>query len=141
MAKAHSPLRLKAQLVENAALAGKQLHRSTAEQIEYWADIGRSVAHVITPDTLLQVCAGLAKIRVEPVVGPTVDPDTLFAALENDRATGSLSNNITSTPLRYQASASHPGLLEQINIDGTVTLGQFQNGQFQAKKELNVGAS
>lgn len=141
MAKAHSPLRLEAQLVENAALAGKQLHRSTAEQIEYWADIGRSVAHVITPDTLLQVCAGLAKVRIEPVVGPSVDPDALFDALENQRASGSLTDDITSTAIRYQASTSHPGLLEQIDRDGSVTLGQFNNGQFQAEKELNAGAA
>ncbi|WP_206060372.1 TA system antitoxin ParD family protein [Nitrincola alkalilacustris] len=46
-------------LVKQAALAGKQWHRSTAEQIEYWADIGRQVSSTITPDTLLQVCAGL----------------------------------------------------------------------------------
>ncbi len=141
MAKAHSPLRLEAQLVENAALAGKQLHRSTAEQIEYWADIGRSVAHVITPDTLLQVTAGLAKVNVEPVVGPTVDPDALFETLEASRAQGTLSDSLTQASLRYQASANHPGLLEQIDKDGTITLGQFRNGRFEAEQGLNAGAA
>jgi hypothetical protein len=141
MAKAHSPLRLEAQLVENATLAGKQLHRSTAEQIEYWADIGRSVANVITPDTLLQVCAGLARVRIEPVIGPAVDPDALFEALESDRTSGRLTDGITGASLRYQASASHPGLLEQIKADGTVSLGQFLNGQFQIEKGSDAGAA
>ncbi|SEQ75684.1 ParD-like antitoxin of type II toxin-antitoxin system [Amphritea atlantica] len=141
MAKAHSPLRLEAQLVEKATLAGKQLHRSTAEQIEYWADIGRSVANVISPDTLMQVCAGLARVRIEPVVGPAVDPDVLFEALENDRTSGRLSDDITAASLRYQASASHPGLLEQIDSDGHVSLGQFRNGQFQVEKGLDTGAA
>ncbi|WP_292950521.1 MULTISPECIES: hypothetical protein [unclassified Neptuniibacter] len=131
MAKAHSPLRLDAGLVEQAKLSGKHLHRSTAEQIEYWADIGRSVSKVITPETLLQLYAGLVKLKVEPVVGPSVDPDSLFDSLEDDRATGSLQENITSSSLRYQASTQYLGMLEQISSDGTVTVGQFENGQFK----------
>ncbi|WP_432472806.1 TA system antitoxin ParD family protein [Amphritea sp. HPY] len=131
MAKAHSPLRLEADLVEQARITGKQLHRSTAEQIEYWADIGRNVAKVITPETLLQVYSGLARVKVEPVAGPTVDPEAVFHALEEDRECGNLKDNITSSSLRYQASVQHPGLLEQIALDGTVTLGRFKNGEFQ----------
>ena len=130
MAKAHSPLRLDASLVEQAKLSGKHLHRSTAEQIEYWADIGRSVSKVITPETLFQIYAGLVKVRIEPVAGPTVDPDSLFDALEEDRVNGRLLDNITSSSLRYQASAQYPGMLEQIATDGTVTVGQFKNGNF-----------
>lgn len=131
MAKAHSPLRLDANLVEQAKLSGKHLHRSTAEQIEYWADIGRSVSNVVTPETLLQLYAGLVKVKVEPVVGPSIDPDSLFDSLEDDRVTGSLQDNITSSSLRYQASTQYPGMLEQIASDGTVTVGQFENGQFK----------
>ncbi|MDO6514377.1 hypothetical protein [Neptuniibacter sp. 2_MG-2023] len=130
MAKAHSPLRLDANLVEQAKLSGKHLHRSTAEQIEYWADIGRSVSKVITPETLLQLYAGLVKVKVEPVDGPTVDPDRLFDILEDDRVAGCLQDNITSSSLRYQASAQYLGMLEQIALDGTVIVGQFENGKF-----------
>ncbi|WP_067864767.1 TA system antitoxin ParD family protein [Neptuniibacter marinus] len=130
MAKAHSPLRLDANLVEQAKLSGKHLHRSTAEQIEYWADIGRSVSKVITPETLLQLYAGLVKVKVEPVDGPTVDPDRLFDILEDDRVAGCLQDNITSSSLKYQASAQYPGMLEQIALDGTVIVGQFENGKF-----------
>lgn len=130
MAKAHSPLRLEAQLVEQATLAGKQLHRSTAEQIEYWAELGRSLARTLSPDSLLQIHAGLARIRIEPVVGPTVDPDLLFAQMEEERDSGALTENLTSSTMRYQASRNHPGLLEQIAPDGTVTVGQFLQGQF-----------
>ncbi|WP_420553908.1 TA system antitoxin ParD family protein [Neptuniibacter marinus] len=130
MAKAHSPLRLDANLVEQAKLSGKHLHRSTAEQIEYWADIGRSVSKVITPETLLQLYAGLVKVKVEPVDGPTVDPDRLFDILEDDRVAGCLQDNITSSSLKYQASAQYPGMLEQIALDDTVIVGQFENGKF-----------
>lgn len=130
MAKAHSPLRLEAQLVEQATLAGKQLHRSTAEQIEYWAELGRSLARTLSPDSLLQIHAGLARIRVEPVIGPTIDPESVFAQLEASRDSGELSDNLTHSSMRYQVSTTRPGKLEQIAPDGTVTVGQFQNGEF-----------
>lgn len=139
MAKAHSPLRLDAGLVEQAKLSGKHLHRSTAEQIEYWADIGRSVSQFITPETLLQLYAGLVKVKVEPVAGPTVDPDSLFDALEDDRVSGSLQDNITSSSVKYQASSQYPGMLEQIAADGSITVGQFTNGEFQPSSGMMNG--
>jgi len=33
-------------------------------------------------------------------------------------------------PVRYQACANHAGFLEEIRADGTVTIGQFINGEF-----------
>ena len=50
MPKANSPIRLQAELMQAAALSGKRNHRSTAEQIEYWADMGRRVASFVDPD-------------------------------------------------------------------------------------------
>ncbi len=55
---------------------------------------------------------------------------SIFDALENDRVTGCLQDDITSSALRYQASAQYPGMLEQIAPDGVVAVGQFENGQF-----------
>ena len=55
MAKATSPIRLQAEFMHAAALPGKCYHRSTAVQIEYWADMGRLISSFIDPDTLLSV--------------------------------------------------------------------------------------
>jgi hypothetical protein len=44
MAKAASPIRLQEELMQAAESTAKRFHRSTAEQIEYWADLGRSVS-------------------------------------------------------------------------------------------------
>ncbi|MBL4712192.1 MAG: hypothetical protein JKX75_06800 [Gammaproteobacteria bacterium] len=74
MPKANSPIRLQSELMQAAALSGKRNHRSTAEQIEYWADMGRRVAFFIDPDALLSVQSGLAKIKVEPVNITPVNP-------------------------------------------------------------------
>lgn len=131
MAKAASPVRLQEELMQAARSAGQRWHRSAAEQIEYWASLGRSVAASVDPDKLLAVSAGLARIRVEPVDAAPIDPDAVFAGLEGDRSSGQLSNLVSSTGVaRYQAAASYPGLLEQVAPDGTVTLGQFSNGVF-----------
>ncbi len=60
MPKAASPIRLQAELMRTATIAGQRQHRSTAEQIKYWAAIGRSLAKIIDQDTLLELSAGLA---------------------------------------------------------------------------------
>lgn len=130
MAKAASPVRLQADLMEAAALTGKRSHRSSAEQIEYWAGIGRSVGKVLNPDSLLAVSAGLARVIVEPVIASHVDPEQVFAALERDRKSGALAQSVSQSTVRYQASDSHPGQLEQITTDGTITIGQFKEGVF-----------
>jgi hypothetical protein len=60
MAKSASPVRLQDDLMRRAALAGARHHRSAAQQIEYWASLGREVAALLDPDRLLAVQAGLA---------------------------------------------------------------------------------
>lgn len=67
MAKATSPIRLQEDLMALAKLTASRFHRSTAEQIEYWAELGRSVASKLDPDVLLSISSGLATIKVEPV--------------------------------------------------------------------------
>jgi hypothetical protein len=131
MAKAASPVRLQEELMESARVSGSVQHRSAAEQIEYWADIGRKVSKTIDPDVLLAVEAGLARITIEKVKSTAIDPDSVFAALDADRESGDLVSAIAEqSPIRYQASKSNPGLLEQIDSTGKTVVGQFLNGEF-----------
>jgi hypothetical protein len=53
--------------MESAALVGARHHRSAAEQIEHWAALGRQVARVLNPDSLLDGA-----------------PEQVFAALDAD---------------------------------------------------------
>ena len=73
MPKAASPVRLQEELMESARVSGSVQHRSAAEQIEYWADIGRKVSKTIDPETLLAVEAGLVRIVVEQIQSEAVD--------------------------------------------------------------------
>ncbi|MCU7813958.1 MAG: ParD-like family protein [Candidatus Thiodiazotropha sp. (ex Lucinoma kastoroae)] len=130
MAKALSPVRLQSELMQAATVAGARMHRSAAEQVEYWASLGRQIASFIDPDTLLEIAAGLARLKVEPTVFQPVDADTVFAAVEADRGSGELSKKVTTASIRYQASVTHPGYLEQIDANGVRTVGTFHNGIF-----------
>ncbi len=137
MAKSASPIRLQADLMQIAESTAKRYHRSTAEQIEYWADLGRTVASTLDPDVLLSVAAGLTMIKTEPVLSAPIDPDTVFQSLENDRKEDILHNTVSNSVIRYQTSKKHLGYLEKIDPQGNVEIGQFENGQFIALKEAD----
>lgn len=133
MAKASSPIRLDKSLMDSAATVAKVAHRSTAEQVEFWADIGRTLAQTVDVQTLLSLKAGTVRVVIEPIQVKAVNPDELFADLDADRTSGALSQRITQSEARYQASPSYPGWLEQIQADGTRTVGRFHNGEFQPR--------
>ena len=130
MAKAASPIRLQANLMKSAELTAKRYHRSTAEQIEYWADIGRQVSAQINPDTLLAITTEQARLRVESIQAAPVDPQQVFDELEQARKAGTLSQSVSTAARRYQVSEEHPGYLDQIDIEGNKTTGTFSNGEF-----------
>ncbi|TNC79488.1 MAG: hypothetical protein C9356_18895 [Oleiphilus sp.] len=130
MAKAHSPVRLQHELMEQAKLAGSMHNRSASEQIEYWASIGRNVARMLDPETMIRINSGLAKIRVESTESGPLDPQSVFANLKAKQNNGELVREITSAPVQYRASKQHPGMLERIDENGKVEVGHFENGKF-----------
>ncbi len=136
MAKAMSPVRLQNDLMQAAKLTGERFHRSTAEQIEYWADIGRKVSTVLDPDTLISIAAGLTQVKVEPIYGKPINSDDVFNLLEAQRQQGTLTQAMTSSVIKYQSSLTQPGYLERIDQNGNVLVGQFKNGEFVSVDEL-----
>ncbi|WP_268814356.1 TA system antitoxin ParD family protein [Nitrincola tapanii] len=120
-------------------MAGKQLHRSTAEQIEHWADIGRQVASTLSQDALLQVSSGLARVKVEPVLTPGIDPDDLFNELEHLRDNRELNVDLSHSSVKYQASVKYPSMLEQIASDGTTRVDHFEKGTFLPSTDCELG--
>lgn len=130
MAKSNSPIRLEKELMKQAKLSCELNKRSVAEQIEYWAEIGRGVAAIINPETLIKVSSGLAKINIEDTVNTAIDPDEIFQNLNRQRESGDLSRKVTQASVSYQASQSFEGQLECIDQEGKITIGQFENGIF-----------
>lgn len=136
MTKAASPIRLQKELMQSATAAAVRSHRSASEQVEYWAFLGRSIAKLIDTESILAIRSGLARLKVENIEAPVIDPDAVFSALEEDRRSGTLGKAVTGSSVRYQASRSHPGQLEKIDSDGNVTVGQFSNGKFIPKDHV-----
>ena len=69
-------------------------------------------------------------MTVVPIATSAVDPELAFAALEQQRRSGQLSQSVSDASLRYKASRARPGLLEEINPNGMRRLGQFRAGLF-----------
>jgi len=130
---AANPLRLNQELVSAAERAGMVQKRSVPKQIEFWATLGKAVENVLDYSDIFAILQGLKKINVEPVDPVGVAPEDVFAALEKQRDDGNLSEHVTKATIYYEASRSHPGLLDQVNsATGERKTGQFTNGEFKA---------
>ncbi|MBL4623209.1 MAG: hypothetical protein JKY89_12510 [Immundisolibacteraceae bacterium] len=131
MGKAASPVRFEKELLESAALSGQVNHRSAVGQIEYWATIGRMVDDILDPDTLLAINSGFKRLTVEPAKPVTVNADQLFEQIEQQRQQGTATHPIAAGTVAYQRSDSHPGMLEQVQSNGDLIVGSFENGEFK----------
>lgn len=131
---ATSPIRLNPLLIAAAEREGMVQKRSTPKQIEFWADLGRAVEHVIDFSDVLAVRQGLKRLKLENVESVAVDPKDVFADLEKRTQGGSLANDVTASPVYFEASKGHPGLLDRVDLTtGSRQTGQFRNGTFESR--------
>ncbi len=127
-------VRLDDKLVKAAELEAANHKRTPPKQIEYWADIGRSVSHQASSSDLLALMQGVARIKVVPPTSVTVAPSSVFHKLEQDRKNGVLSSTVPNARYRFEACQSKPGLLDRVAEDGSRQTGAFENGEFVAVK-------
>lgn len=128
------PMRLSLSLVTSAEKAGAIHKRTTPKQIEYWAEIGKTVERMINMDDILGVTHGFKKIKIEPFESLPVSPKDIFDELEGYRSSGDLSKHVTSSEIYYEISVKHPGLLDRVNtVTGERNTGQFYNGKFEER--------
>lgn len=88
------------------------------------------VARNASSSDLLALMQGFARLQVTHNPSRPVKPDEVFAAVEQARTDGSLHKDVSHARIRYEASKTHPGLLEQILADGQRKTGHFVNGEF-----------
>jgi hypothetical protein len=103
--------------------------------------LGQQVARVLDPDKLLDVLTGLSTLTVVPIATSAVDPEQAFAALEQQRRSGQLSQSVSGASLRYQASRERPGLLEEIKPNGMRRLGHFRGGLFEPLESTTLSST
>ena len=124
------PFRLSNEIGAHAEKSAALQNRSVPKQIEYWANLGRRVEKSIDHPSLMAILRDLAIIEVRPAPSKPVEAQDVFAELEADRHSGKLAKNITRAGVIYEASPSHPGLLDRIDEHGVRTTGTFKNGEF-----------
>ena len=128
-----TPLRVNDGLFQAAEAEGSLMNRSAAKQVEFWAELGKRVAHSVTPSDMLALMQGIAEVQVEVAAPERVDPVQVFAAAEQASSSGNLGQQITQGRLYYEASQLQSGLLEQVMPNGERQSGQFKNGVFIAE--------
>jgi len=124
-----TPIRLDENLVQEAELEGRSFKRSAPNQIEYWAEIGRQVEGLITPNELVAIRQGFARLHIDDIPSQSVAVDEVFDAVDVDRMTGALATKITRSTTYYEASQSQIGLLDRVSENNRET-GYFRDGQF-----------
>jgi hypothetical protein len=79
---------------------------------------------------LLALIQGVAEVTITPPPSKPIEPSDVFNKLDQDRKQGTLSHKVTQATIRYEASKSQSGLLDQIETDGSRQTGSFHNGVF-----------
>lgn len=125
-----TPLRVNDGLFQDAEAEGSLLSRSAAKQVEFWAELGKRVAHSVTPADMLALMQGIAKVHIEILASQPVNPENVFDMVDKASSAEQSGQQITRGTLYYEVSKSRPGLLDQVMPDGTRRTGHFSNGSF-----------
>lgn len=116
------PVKLSDALVLDARLTGKNLERSIAGQIEFWASLGRSVEFMLqTPQLLALRKAGAVR-----------DLSACIDEVDTPQGNQKVADFLRSQPFpHFETDPTSPGVLVRIDEDGTRTPGRFVNRQFE----------
>ncbi len=125
-----TPLRVNDSLFKEAEAEGSLLNRSAAKQVEFWAELGKRIAHSVTPADMLALMQGIADVHVKVIESQPVMPEGVFATVDKKRNSRQLGQQITRGSLYYEASKTRPGLLDQVLPDGSRHAGRFSDGSF-----------
>ncbi|MBC8413421.1 hypothetical protein H8E50_07100 [bacterium] len=125
-------MRLAPELIALAKKEGSIKKRSVPKQIEYWAELGKAVEHVMEVKDIYAIIQGFSKLHVESLESNCVDPKEVFDSLEKSRKSGKLANSIITSSVYFEASQTKPGLLDRVDsATGEREAGRFHNGKFE----------
>lgn len=125
-----TPLRVKDRLFQEAEAEGALMNRSTAKQVEFWAQLGKILSHSISNDDILALMQGIARVQIEFPKAVRIDPQQVFTAVDKASQSGDLEPQITRDGVYYEASTRYPGLLDEVRPDGSRRSGHFSDGKF-----------
>lgn len=117
------PVKLSDELVFDARVTAELSQRSIAGQIEFWAQIGKSLEPILRGDRALALRqAGTARPLSEAI-----------AEVDTPAGKQRVRDYLNAQPFpHFEAAPGQPGLLCKIDEDGTRTVGRFVNREFVA---------
>ena len=116
------PVKLSDELVCDARLTAELSDRSIAGQIEFWAQLGRSLEPLLRGDRILALRRANAGHLLSEAIRNVDSADG--RALVRDY--------LNSRPFpHFEVVPGSPGLLRKIDEDGTQTVGKFVNRVFE----------
>ena len=133
-----SVINVNSALVSAARVAANNHQRSISEQLSLWITLGQLVESKITNSEISSLINDAAELRVLPHTveksSSKCDIDIFALAMSHQNAErfSVLSSFIHAKnrgPI-YEGAVSQPGLLRQINPDGSIIIGTFKNGKF-----------
>lgn len=119
------PVKLSDTLVLDARITGELMDRSIAGQVEFWAQLGRSIEPLLQGDRTLMLRRNAATRPLSECLA-TVD-----TAAGRER----LRQHLDSQPFpHYEPHPTRAGIVLRIDADGTRTPGRFLQRKFQPEK-------
>ncbi len=147
MSKHSTPLRLNESLVSDAKVMSTIYHRSTNEQIEYWAHIGQLVETTLSASDIALLLADKAEITVSVSGNQSAtetvkyeksdekfDPLALMNTVAEDSLSGMVAEELKQRQHVLYEPAGEPGMLRAIYPNGDTEVGTFRNGKFKKRK-------
>jgi len=116
------PVKISDELITDARAIAEKSQRSIAGQIEYWASLGRALEPVLRGDRALALCeAGRQRPLAEAV-----------AEVDSEQGRKRVRDYLSQRPYpHFGPVEGQEGVYRRIEADGTETVGQFVNRQFQ----------
>lgn len=121
-------IRLNAKLLKTAESTGAQTKRSIASQIEYWAEIGRTVE--------------ASRQNTDGSMSELNDFNERFLkAIEQDTQSGRFKKDILATGYVFEKSKMGPGFVDKVFKSGDRVTGKISNGEFvEARASRKTGS-
>ncbi|HVR86369.1 MAG TPA: hypothetical protein VMU54_18755 [Planctomycetota bacterium] len=117
------PVKLSDDLILDARLTGKIVHRSIAGQIEFWAQLGRAIEPLLD---------GLHVVALQKA-GKARSLSSCLDSVDTPSGRRRVIEHLQTVPFpHYEANPRIPGTLIRIGADGKRTIGRFIDRKFQA---------
>ena len=115
------PVKLSDELVDDARAIVPFSHRSIAGQIEFWADLGKSIEPLLRGDRVVALQAAGAQRSLSRI----------FAEVDSAKGRKRVESYLSGRPYpHYKPVAGHADLFRRIEADGSEVVGRFVAREF-----------